>query len=1104
MSVTETIHLSGWSSDQSGTPWLRSIIALLLGLMLTGPAAAQNNTNGEKGASSSQRAIAYYADAAGYQNNGAYQLAVEEWQKLLKEFPRDPLASKAWHYLGVCNIQLDEPNYTEAIKAFGEALKDKQLESREETLINLSWCLFTRARMEPSGSASQRAGLEQAKQSLTEFLGSYGEGDHVDQALFYLGEIEYALGNGKKAIAYYNKLLGSRSLSQSSLRPDAQYAVAVAYEERNENSQATRAYRQFLNEHADHRLASEVRVRLADLLLKDNKPNEAERLLAGLTGGNEASMADYALLRLGYAFSLQGKNDQATAQYLSLLKRFPNSKHAPTAALSVGQALFQSGQYDEAIAQFRKLLDARDDQAADAAHWMAITLLRQNKPQDAIALLEDALKWAQKSPSGVSLQMDYADALYAIPEQLDKARQAYELIATEHPDDPLAPRAAYNAAFAALQSSRLSEARRWAETFLKRYPRDPLRGDVAYVAAEALLQQGEHDAAVKAYGKLISAAPQNPARSLWTLRLAMAHYLAGQYGSAIDLLGREMGRFRENVQKAEAQFILGASYLYEENMQSAIKQLTASHEASDRWTSADEVLLLLAEAYQRNQDNESARKTLESLLKKYPNSRLKAQVDYKLAQLSAAMNQYAQAISRYESIVRNPEAASFHNFATYGIAWCLMQQDEYGKALSRLQPLLKQPSRDSIGHEARLAEGVCLRKLGQTEQAIESLETFLQSRPTGTSLANALYEAGLAYTEQRDLDKATKYFRRILAEVPDYPAIDKVLYELGWNYQEKSDAENSAKYFQQLAQRFPQSDFTAEATYMLAQQQYDSKRFGEAATMYTSILSRTRDPELLEKAQYKLGWSLFQQKQYRQAAEQFAKQSSAYPNGQLAVDALFMTAECSFKQDQFREAFTGYEKARAALEASDKTAASDQVKTLIYLHGAQCLREQKRWPECESWLQVVLSKYPESSYLPTALYEMGYCQQNQNKIKEALSYYAEVANNYRNEVAARSRFMMGEVYFSQRDFAKAIPEFQRVMYGFGGEKAPKEIQNWQAKSAYEAARCSEVLLENLRGAAREKVIDTAKDFYSFIVQKHAAHELAAQAQTRLGELQKLR
>jgi TolA-binding protein len=270
-------------------------------------------------------------------------------------------------------------------------------------------------------------------------------------------------------------------------------------------------------------------------------------------------------------------------------------------------------------------------------------------------------------------------------------------------------------------------------------------------------------------------------------------------------------------------------------------------------------------------------------------------------------------------------------------------------------------------------------------------------------------------------------------------------------------------------------------------------------------LGKTKSPTLLEKAYYKLGWSFFQQSDYERAAEQFRKQAQEFPQGTLAVDASFMQAECYFKRDKFAEALPMYEVAKKSLEAAgDKTLASDQVKTLIYLHGGQCQRELKQWTECEKWLRTVVDRYPNSPYLATVIYELAFCSQQQNKLEDALKLYSEVASKYRNETAARARFMMGEVYFSQRDFAKAIAEFQRVMYGFGAEKAPEDIKNWQAKSAFEAARCSEVLIDNLKGEARDKVVEATKEFYQFVVNRHAAHALAAQAQKKLGEISKLR
>jgi cellulose synthase operon protein C len=1057
------------------------------------------------GKSSNRKAVGYYADAANFQNNGVFPLAIDEWKKLLKEFPADPLASKAWHYLGVCYMQLEQPDFESAEKAFSEALKDSKLDIREESLVQLSWCILSRARAEEAGSKKQTSMLQSARERLTEFLKLYGDGAYADQARFYLGEVEYSLGARDKAIGHYEAMLKSKAAAKSSLRPDAQYALGVAFEEGQQMPAAAAIYREFLAEHKEHRLRNEVQMRLSDALIAQQKFDEAARLLGDLANNKDNDMADYALLRWGFALSQQNKTEEASQKFERLITQFPNSKHIPVATLSAGQAFFKAGRWDDAAKKFGSLLTNPETRSAEAAHWMAITLSRHGKAKEAIPILESALTWAKDSPMAVALQMDYADALYEQPDQVEKARKAYELIATEYPNDPLAPRAAYNAAFGALQMQQLDTARKWSETFLSKYPNDPLRNDVAYVAAETLLQQGEHAAAAEAYGKLIQADTKSPSRGMWTLRQSMANYLGGKYPAAVDLLNASLPGFQDARQKAEGQFILGACYLLQEKYDQAIEQFQASHKSSDNWVQADETMLMLAEAYQRKEDPTASKETLQALLKTYPKSRLKPQVEYRLGQLAAQNKEFDEAIDRYRRIISDESAKGFHSFSQYGIAWSLMQQDKYDAARKELEPLLAAGRKDAISQEALLAEGVCLRKLGKPNDALAAIEKFLEAKPTGASLANALYESAMANVDAKQSDKAQAIFERILSEVPDYAAMDKVIYELGWLAEDQSDKGKAAQLFGDLIQKYPNSELVAEAYYHLGQSLYEAKKFGEAAETYGLALSKSKSPELSEKAIYKLGWSYFQQEDYKRAAAQFQKQGKDFPSGKLAVDAYFMQAECSFRQDKFAEAIPAYEVARKALDAAGtNTAASDQVKSLIFLHAGQCHREMKQWTESEKWLREVVTRYPNSPYLAVVTYEMGFCAQQQNKLDDALKLYAEVANKYRNETAARARFMMGEVYFSQRDFAKAIPEFQHVMYGFGDKEAPADIKNWQAKSAFEAARCCEVLIENLKSEAKTKAVAEAQRCYKYIVDRHPAHELSAQAQTRLGELVKIR
>ena len=55
---------------------------------------------------SSQDALDIYSDAAKFQNNSKFEIAVEEWEAFQKDFQDDPYAPKAIYYLGICALQL--------------------------------------------------------------------------------------------------------------------------------------------------------------------------------------------------------------------------------------------------------------------------------------------------------------------------------------------------------------------------------------------------------------------------------------------------------------------------------------------------------------------------------------------------------------------------------------------------------------------------------------------------------------------------------------------------------------------------------------------------------------------------------------------------------------------------------------------------------------------------------------------------------------------------------------------------------------------------------------------------------------------------------------
>ena len=114
--------------------WRTIVVAAVVAFF--GPvAAAQDKKDAKK--ESSPEAVALYQDGANFQNNGAFDLAADEWAKFLKMFPDDPLAAKAQHYAGICHVQLKQ--FDKAAAAFDALLKKHPaFELAEDAMLNLA------------------------------------------------------------------------------------------------------------------------------------------------------------------------------------------------------------------------------------------------------------------------------------------------------------------------------------------------------------------------------------------------------------------------------------------------------------------------------------------------------------------------------------------------------------------------------------------------------------------------------------------------------------------------------------------------------------------------------------------------------------------------------------------------------------------------------------------------------------------------------------------------------------------------------------------------------------------------------------------------------
>jgi len=1005
-----------------------------------------------------------YAAAAALYNQKAYDLAIEAWKAFLKAAPEHSRAVHGQYFLGISHFH--QQQFAEAQAAFETLLKQHpKFEQAEAAGLYLGLSEFSLARA--SGNARD---YERAAATFKKLIEQYPKGSYLPQARYYLAEALYAQGKKEEAVPLYQAVIADSKAG--ALKADALYALGVTEEELSHPELAATAYHQFLTEFPKHNLAVEVGFRLGESFLAREQYAEAEKYFESAAANKDFRASDLANLRVAECLAARRLYAQAAQRYQQLVKDFPESAYRDKAQLEGGKCAYLAGDFGKAVETLKPLAKAQGEIGAEAAHWTARSLLRSGDPAEAYRVAEAAAAQAAKTAFHGQLLLDQADALYEQPEHRQAAVEAYIALADKYSDDPAAVQARYMAGFALLGQGKYEEALEQTREFLKRYPSSDLVPDVKYVAAECELQLKDYGDAAALYRELIANYPNHAESTAWKVRLGRTLHLQGDAQGAIDVLSPAINAIREPETKAEALFLLGISQNELQEFAEAAKSLQASLEAAPSWRQADETLLALAQAQFRLGDLSAARQTVAQLIEKFPKSPALDRAWYLSAEYAYEAGDLATAAAQYQRILDDFPGSPLVSRARYGLGWTQYSQGEFAKAVDSLSQMLAAvPERDQANDEhagrAYYVRGLARYNLAKDQPAdsrrqamaaaIDDLQKFLKLAPRAAERADALYMLGLAQAGSGAAADAAGTYRNLLKEFPKYHAADKVLYELAWTLHDLGQANEATETFAELAQQYGNSPLAAEARFAVGEAQYAAKDYASAATSYyqaerqakqlaaDNVITPEQASELGERATHKLGWSYFRQNEFDKAEKSFAYQLRAYPNGTFAGDARFMQGESFFKQDKFADALP-------LLKAVDNVT-NPEFQALAVLHAAQAASQLEKFDETLEILKDYRKRFPETSTQQEATYEEGWALQNLGKLDEALARYEQVieedgANN--SEVAAKSRFMIGEIYFEKKDHAQAIIQFYLVAKGYGYPK-------WQANAYYEAARCFEVL-----------------------------------------------
>jgi tetratricopeptide (TPR) repeat protein len=435
--------------------------------------------------------------------------------------------------------------------------------------------------------------------------------------------------------------------------------------------------------------------------------------------------------------------------------------------------------------------------------------------------------------------------------------------------------------------------------------------------------------------------------------------------------------------------------------------------------------------------------------------------------------------------------------------------------------LIERNPNHELATQALVGRASSYRQNQQTDKAIADLERFLQSKPEGQSKTDALYELGLALIDSKDWPRVSQTFQQLLDAGQNPDLTDRYLYELAWAERENKNLAESLTHFKRLASDFPNSPLAPESNFHIAQDAYERQAYAEAIPHYESCIEllakfnstedanvstsdreRSRRMSIREKAIYKLAWSHYKQKDFVKALARFRQQVEEFPQGSpLYADGLFMVSETLFENNQTEEALQAYRAAKPVIETSESVKRDYRILTL--LHGAQSANKTKQYQVAIDFARPLLEMDVDASMNQDAHMELGDAYRGLKELDTALGNY-EKAALHPGKTGARSRCMIGEIYFEKRQFTDAIDNYKLVCYGYGGKLAPDDVRAWQAYARYEAGRCNHVQIATAENEqAKSLFINESIKHFKQLIEDYPTDPLASKAQELLSKLEAL-
>jgi len=420
-----------------------------------------------------------------------------------------------------------------------------------------------------------------------------------------------------------------------------------------------------------------------------------------------------------------------------------------------------------------------------------------------------------------------------------------------------------------------------------------------------------------------------------------------------------------------------------------------------------------------------------STLKKVPqysrNDELIRSSNFWLGIVSFKQKQYETASGYFQALWDNPRSVP-PEYLKDALFWLGESQLKLGRmeeAKNHYQTFCARFKKDHLLPEASWRMGLCEYQSGNFKNSMETFQLFKSQFKDSPLLLYSQYFVGKMLLINGDHLTSIKELNSILNASQDTNCGGISLLALYWNYIQLGDLEGANRIFQRLQKL---NHFEEEKTFIQwlnAEIFYAGGEISESLAYYFNILN-TR---FREKALFQIGKGYFFEGKLRESITNLDILLLEFPNSRYLEEGLFIKGESLAKLGNVDQALEAY-----SLVVRQNKNNPWRLFALTQMGTIYAFRNEH--DKAEDAFKKVMEDFPNHPLFYRAALQLGNLSFAKKNIVEAVRYYSIVLKGNIIELFGEAYFGLGEIFFQQGKYEKALSTFETAMQYL------KETSSW--------------------------------------------------------------